>query len=143
MLFILFKLLMVAIFTGATTLNCQRVLANKSSGFEHGVSRTKIYGAVFATLLVLIPVFGISAPTAFPQNLFRPIPYIFLFLLPAILLTTPLIKRLETTGTNTVEELERALKDCRMLAYFGLIYVLLVWGIYLFMAYQSSPERMF
>ncbi len=28
-----------------------------------------------------------------------------------------------------------------MLAFFALVYVLLVWAVYLFMAYQTSPER--
>ena len=141
MLCILFKLVMLAVLTGATATICHHVVANRRMGSGRGASPAALFGVVLATILILIPVFGISAPAAFPKSLFQPFPYILGFFLPVVILTTPLIRKLETSGTNEVETLERALRDCRMLAFFALVYVLLVWAVYLFMAYQTSPER--
>jgi hypothetical protein len=82
--------------------------------------------------LYLIPVFGIFAPGVFPTLLFWPAPLILLFFAPYLLLSPIFIKRLETSGTSRVENLEKALIAARWLAYFGIGYVFIMWLLYYF-----------
>ena len=43
------------------------------------------------------------------------------------------IKKLESSGTSRVEDLEKALRDSNWLGYFTLIYVLLMWFFCIFL----------
>lgn len=122
-------ILLYVIFCSSLTI---RVIREHKIASEFKIGMGILAVLVGFILLFLIPVFGVFAPRVFPAFLFWPVPFILLLFIPYLLLSPIFIKRLETSGTSRVENLEKALRDARWLGYFGIGYVFIMWLLYQF-----------